>query len=69
MKRSCDFTKYPKLFGTTYWGSYTKLHKHDYPNEEIIGENRNYIAESYNLKNNYNPTYNIRNKIDKKAEV
>ena len=49
MKRSCDFTKYPKLFGTTYWGSYTKLHKHNYPNEEIIGENRNYTRDTFKM--------------------
>jgi hypothetical protein len=28
-ERSCDFTKYPKLFENTYWGSYNKLYKHD----------------------------------------
>ena len=67
--RSCDFTKYPKLFGPTYWGSYNKLYEHDYENETIIGCNRNFIAESYNLKSNYNPTYNMRNIIDKRAEV
>jgi NAD-dependent dihydropyrimidine dehydrogenase PreA subunit len=60
-ERSCDFTKYPKLFEKTYWGSYNKLSDFEKDSENIIGMNRNKLAESYNLKETI-----MNNKITKK---
>jgi hypothetical protein len=44
-ERSCDFTKYPKLFQNSYWGSYGKLYEEDREAESIIGSNRNKLVE------------------------
>ena len=59
-ERSCDFTKYPKLFKKTYWGGYKKLYEQDKESETIIGLNRNKLVELYNLKTE------MSNKITKK---
>ncbi len=67
-ERSCDFTKYPKLFGNTYWGSYNKLREHDRENETIIGVNRNKVAEVYNLQKSI-MSNKITKKIKKQSEL
>ena len=66
-ERSCDFTKYPKLFENTYWGSYNKLYEHDKEESETIGVNRNKLVELYNLKKNM--SNKITKKIKKQTEL
>ncbi len=65
-ERSCDFTKYPKLFEDTYWGGYNKLRPSDVEEETIIGANRNKLAVLYNLKNKINK---ITKKIKTQTEL
>lgn len=68
-KRCAELTNYPKLFGGSYWGSYSKLKEFQRPNETIIAGNRNKIAEQFELKKHYEPAYNRRKNITKKAEL
>ena len=68
-KRCADFTNYPKLFGPSYWGGYNKHRESDIPRETIIGENRNKIAEQFELKKYYSPDHSRMKNINKKAEL
>jgi hypothetical protein len=68
-KRSADFTNYPKLFRGSYWGCYNKLRESDIPRETIIGQNRNKIAEMFELKKSYCPADMRMKNINKKAEL
>ena len=68
-KRCADFTNFPKVFGPSYWGGYNKLRESDIPRETIIGENRNKIAETFELIKYYSPADSRRKNINKKAEL
>jgi hypothetical protein len=60
--RSCDFTRYPKIFERSYWGRYTQ--ELEIEREQVIrvGLNRNKFVEMYNIKS-------IRCKVARKKET
>ena len=60
--RSCDFTRYPKLFERSYWGRYTQELEIEREKVIRVGENRNRFVELYNIKS-------IRCKVAKKKET
>lgn len=56
-----ELTKYPKIFGESYWGNFPeyKQGRNFDANLHIICENRNKLAEEYKLKRMYNPSLNV----------
>lgn len=58
-----ELTKYPKIYGQTYWGGFKKQLNDNDNNIEILINNRNNFIENYNIKKICNLKF-IRKYVD-----